>query len=244
VSYIEEVIRRNIMKLVTEGRYNDADKITREYIRRIHENKVRRLKGHEFLRLLRRVSYVFKYIYDESGLNIDKVHLIGPIIAWIEVVENGHKILELGTDLGITCSIIMKSFSVEEYITVDDSSLMLAIALFNNPIDECRRALWNCKVKVLLGNPRQVVVSMRREIFDHVICKVPIYMLRKHYTTRLFKRLVTLLKGGGTMSIFIEKDFRLINKIRYSLSLMGMQVHVMEVPCISAITLHAMKRFL
>mgnify|MGYP000636769854 CR=1 FL=1 len=241
LNYVEEVVRRNVLRLIKEGKYNEANRLSREHIKRVYESRVKDLGNHELSELLQSTVYRLMYIQNAFDLSSTKAYSIGSVLSWVQVIKDGYRIFEIGTALGLTCSTIIRSFDIEEYITIDDSSLVLAVALYRNPLETCMKALWNDRVKILLGNAHQIVHAMRRESFDHIIYKAATYGREKLYSAKLLRRLTTLLKSGGTMSFLIVRDKTLSNKVHYLLSLIGMQVRVVKIPCTSVTVLHAVK---
>jgi len=224
----EDIVKRNVERLVSKGEYDEADKISREYARKVFESKVKRWSLHELSKFLLKSFCNLLCIHKLHELNTNRALSIGSTLSWIDVIKDGYRIFEVGTGLGTTCYAVICTSEVEEYITVEPSGEALAVALFKNPLNVCRKALWNENVKILLGDPRFIISSMRRDVFDHVICKGVLRFLRIPPSTRLLKRLVKMLKNNGTIALLVEGNSELSNKIHHTLTLIQIRVQLVK----------------
>jgi len=241
LSALCDATRRNVLRLVSSRRYAEADALTRECARVVYERVIKGMSLSELVRLVDGVTGGLAYRRGEW--DVARMSYAGSIISWASVVRDGYRVLEIGTGLGRTCFAILSSADVEEYVTIDNSPEILAVALYGNLVDVYMRALWDESVRVLLGDAVRVVEAMRGEVFDHVVhdggpnpASNP-----RLYSRRFLGRLASVLRRGGTMSVFAGRDPMWVDRIYAALASIGLRVKTESLPDSPVRVLHAVK---
>lgn len=236
----EEIIRIQILEKIERKQYQEADKITREFIERIYKDEIAQLSLDQIKQLIDKITGGLGYF--KNDWNIMRMNYVGSIISWAEVVKDRAKILEIGTGIGRTCFTVMYSRNVSEYITIDNSPEILAIALFKNPIDFYQKTLWDKRVRVILGDALKVITRINDK-FDHIIhdggptpSKNP-----RLYSRSFLKKLVLKLKRGGTLSVFGGRDPLWVDRVYKNLALLGLKVETVSFPDAPVRVFHCVK---
>ncbi len=240
--YAEEIIKRQVLEKVSRGQYSEADKITRDFVKRIYEDEISKLSVEQIKKIVHEITGGLGYKGDDW--NIMRMNYVGSIISWAEIVKDGYRILEIGTGLGRTCFTILYSCDISEYVTIDISPEILAIALFKNPIEMYQKVLWDKRVRILLGDAVNVVRRIRDK-FDHIVhdggpnpVKNP-----RLFSQNFFKYLIKRLRKNGTLSVFAGRDPKWVDKIYRNLVLLGLRVETVTFPDTPVRVLHCIKPF-
>ncbi len=206
-------IASKILELVKLGNLEEADSLTRAYVRRIFLEEVREWSFEKKLKFIEDVTGGLGFrshnIYD-----VDSIIHAGKYISWCDVIQDNYCILEIGTGLGRTAYCVYSHASPRLYITCDISPYMLAIALYDNPISEFQEVLWRSSVRVLMCDGVRLVYNICLT-FDHIIhdggpCPDSNPRL---FAEHVLLRLLDIVRSRGTLSVFAGKNRRWVDKI-------------------------------
>jgi len=181
--------------------------------------------------------------YTKEDRDVTRLIVYGSYIAWAEAVKHGSKVLEIGTGLGRTCYSVLSTTSPSLYLTIDSSPEILAIALYRNPYPPFREALWSPAVKLCLCDAT-IAVRYINDSFDHIIHdggpnpnKNPAL-----FSSAFLRDLASLLKTGGTLSVFGSKNRKWQDKLYRELRALDLSVTSKPLPYSPVIVFHCIKR--
>jgi spermidine synthase len=219
--------------------YDEVDRISKTRISTLKE-KILSLSQEDLWRLIDEITGGLGYTKEER--DVTRLIIYGSYIAWAEAVKPGSKVLEIGTGLGRTCYAVLSSTSPSLYLTIDSSPEILAVALYRNPYPSFQEALLSPVVKVCLCDAT-VAVRYTDDSFDHIIHdggpnpnKNPAL-----FSTSLLSDLVSLLKTGGTFSIFGSKNRKWQDRLYRELRTLGLLVTSKPLPYSPVLVFHCVK---
>ncbi len=230
-----------IPRLVARREYRRADRLSRLAALDAHDYIVSRMGWGELVAYVRRVTGGLGDTEDEP-FDVVRMGLAGSVIAWPEAVERGARVLEVGTGVGRTRYAIRVSTETSLYVTIDVDPVMLAVALFGNPVPAYREALWERDVVVLLGDAARLLRLLPDAYFDHVVHDGGPNPRRN---PRLFSRevlaeIARVLRPGGTLSVFAGAEREWRTRIYRSLVGLGFEVvETVHLPGSRAAVIHA-----
>ncbi|MHC1628740.1 MAG: MnmC family methyltransferase, partial [Candidatus Nezhaarchaeales archaeon] len=128
------------------------------------------------------------------------------------------------------------------YLTIDSSREILAIALHRNPYPPFQEALSNPCVKICLCDAVKAVDAIK-DVFDHIIHDGGPNPNRNPalFSNSFLDKLTSLLKSGGTLSIFGSKNRRWQNKLYCKLKDLGFHVKTDSLPYSPVVVFHCIK---
>ncbi len=226
--------------LVAGGELEKADKLSRLYALDTLHYELSRMEWGEVVRYVRRVTGGLGDREDEP-FDVVRMGLAGSVIAWPEALRGGERVLEIGTGVGRTRYAVAVTVETRLYVTIDVDPLILALALYANPVPAYEEALWGREVRVILGDAARILEVLNTR-FDHVIHDggpTP----RKNprlYSQRFLRRIRDLLREGGSLSIFAGADRRWVTRIYNALRSLGFRVEeTVHLPGSKAVVIHA-----
>ncbi len=235
-----------IRSLLLRGLIDDVDRLVRGYCWDVYCSAVSRWGWFERLRFVEEVT---GGVGDRGcGFEWDfgRIVVCGCVVAWPEVVRRFGRVFEVGTGVGRTCYCVLSCREVSLYVTVDVCAEVLAIALYDNPIPHFQRALWSPVIKVILGDARDVVPVLLRAgfRFDHIIHDGGVNPEKSWYlyTPDFLEKLVSLLRRGGTMSVFGGRNPRVVDRVYRTLRELGLEVETVSFPDAPVRVFHCWKR--
>ncbi|MDI9620132.1 MAG: MnmC family methyltransferase [Candidatus Nezhaarchaeota archaeon] len=229
----------SLLEALRQRRYDYVDVVSRRTVDLLKEY-VLTLDQRELWRLIDSTTGGLGYTLEDK--EITRLMVYGSYIAWVEVAQEGSKILEVGTGLGRTCHVILSSIRSSLYLTLDSSQEVLAIALHKNPYPQLQRSLWDPCVKICLQDAVEAVNAIS-DVFDHIIHDGGPSPSKNHrlFSAAFLGRLVKLLRSGGTMSVFGGKDRRWQDKIFNTLNRLGLHVKTEPLPYSPIVVFHCTK---
>lgn len=232
-----------IPELVRQRKFRKADKLSRlEALDALHY-KVSRWTWHELTRYVRSVTGGLGDTEDEP-FDVVRMGLAGSVIAWPEVVKQGGRVLEIGTGIGRTRYAIHITTSTTIYMSIDVDPVMLAIALYANPVPAYQDALWKQDMLVLLADAVRLIPLLPDTYFDHVVHDGGPNPRRnpRLYTRSVIHHLWRVLKPCGTLSIFAGAERTWRTRIYEMLRDAGFVVEeTVHLPGSRAAVIHARK---
>ncbi len=238
--YAERLSDEIIPGMVAKGRLRDADKHSRLVALDALHYRVQRMSLHERLSYIRRVTGGLGDREDEP-LDVVRMGLAGSVIAWPEAVRRGSRVLEIGTGLGRTRYAVYVTVEVGEYVSIDVDPVILAIALYDNPVPSYQEALW-ARTRIVLGDATRILRLLPSQSFDHVIHDGGPNPRRnpRLYSQSILRELWRVVKPGGTVSVFAGADRRWRSRIYEQLKRLGFEVvETLHLPGSKAAVIHA-----
>lgn len=224
--------------------YVGADRISRSVAYRVFIKHTSLIDDESLWRIVDSITGGLGY--EEDYIDESRVIQAGCYIAWADAVHEGFRVLEIGTGLGRTLYCILSSSRPREYITIDNSPHILSIALYRNPFKYFQDMLWSECVRVVLGDAITIVRILVNlgESFDHIVHDGGPNPRRnpRLFSEGFIKALVSLLKPGGTVSVFAGKDRLYISKIYGLLKDMGLEAWTDTYPGLPFRVVKARKR--
>lgn len=228
-----------IVQLLSQGNYDLVDSFSRKAVSSLKDD-VCSLSHDEIWRVIDKVTGGLGYTLNDK--DVSRLIIYGSYISWVEVVQQGYKILEIGTGLGRTCYTVLSTVTPSLYLTIDSSREILAIALYRNPYPPFQEALSNPCVKICLCDAVKAVSAIK-DVFDHIIHdggpnpnKNP-----ELFSDSFLGKLVNLLKSNGTLSIFGSKNRLWQNRLYHKLRNLGFRVKTETLPYSPVVVFHCIK---
>ena len=222
-------VQAKIYHAIQRKKFDLADTLSREIARKIFEEEISKLLPEEIFRLIDEITGGLGY--RKNDFNVMRMGYCGSLIAWPEAVPDGGKVLEIGTGLGRTCYACVEWSNPSLFLTIDKSAVMLAIALYRNPVEAYAKSLHKKNVKIVLGDALKVV-ELLPEKFNHIIHdggpnpnKNP-----RLYSREFLCSLTKLLMPGGTMSVFAGRNRKWQNYIYGVLKSLGFEINSVSFP--------------
>ena len=229
-----------VKELLRQRLYDEVDRVSRATVSTLKE-KVLSLSQEDLWRLIDEITGGLGYTMKDR--DVTRLIIYGSYIAWAEAVKPGSKVLEIGTGLGRTCYSVLSTVFPSLYLTIDSSPEILAIALYRNPYPPFREALLNSIVKICLCDAT-IAVRHINDSFDHIIHdggpnpnKNPAL-----FSSAFLGELVSLLKVGGTLSVFGSKNKRWQDKLYRELKSLGLSVSSRPLPYSPVMVFHCVKK--
>lgn len=236
VTVSEDIIK----ELLQRKRYDEVNRISRMAASSL-KNQISSLDREDMWRLIDQVTGGLGYTSEDR--DVSRLIIYGTYISWAEAVRRGSKVLEIGTGLGRTCYSTLSTASPSLYLTIDSSLEILAIALHRNPYPLFQEALSNPIVKICLCDAVSAVRAIN-DLFDHIIHdggpnpnKNP-----SIFSSSFLGDLVSLLKVGGTLSVFGSKSKKWQNKLYHELKALGLSVTSKPLPYTPVLVFHCVKK--
>lgn len=228
-----------IKELLRQKRYNEVDRISRMTVSKFKDH-ILSLSQEELWSLIDRITGGLGYTSEDR--DITRLIVYGTYISWADAVKQGSKVLEIGTGLGRTCYSILSTTLPLLYLTIDSSPEILTIALHRNPYPPFQEALSSPVVKICLCDAVSAVRSMN-DLFDHIIHDGGPNPNRNPslFSSSFLEDLVSLLKIGGTLSVFGSKSKKWQNKLYYELKSLGLSVTSTPLPYTPVLVFHCIK---
>lgn len=206
----DDVVRDKVVELLSQSKFSEADKLTREYVRKY----LPEISSWSWDRLVKYITEVTGGLgYREDDLyDIDRIIEVGEFISWSRIVKNGYKVLEIGTGLGRTMYTILSKTRCSLYLSLDIDPVILAICLYYNPISIFQSVLdkaYICLCDAVRAIPR---VNVK---FNHIIHDGGPNPRRnpRLFSKHFIHELINHLEDDGTISIFAGRDSEWIEKI-------------------------------
>ena len=219
--------------------YNEVDHVSRAAVSTFKE-KILSLSQEDLWRLIDEITGGLGYTTDDR--DVTRLIIYGSYIAWAEAVKPGFKVLEIGTGLGRTCYSVLSTALPSLYLTIDSSPEILAIALYRNPYPPFKEALLSPIVKICLCDAT-IAVHHIDDSFDHIIHdggpnpnKNPAL-----FSSNFLSKLVSLLRVGGTLSVFGSKNRRWQDRLYRELKALGLSVSSSPLPYSPVIVFRCVK---
>ena len=192
---------------------------------RVYRAEVSRWGRAELLKFIDRTTGGLGYTKEEP-FDVVRMGLAGSAIAWAEAVRDGDTVLEVGTGIGRTCYCATYSAVPALYVTVEVSVGMLAVALYANPVEAYRRALWNPFVRTVLADARDLVPRLPPSTFDHIIHDGGPNPSRNPalFSEDFLAALARVLRPGGRIPVFAGRDPAWQERIYRALRGLGLRV--------------------
>lgn len=228
-----------IRKLLQQRRYDEVDRISREVASSLRDH-VLSLSWEELWRTIDQVTGGLGYTSEDR--DVTRLIVYGTYISWAEAVKRGSRVLEIGTGLGRTCYSILSTSLPSLYLTLDSSPEILAIALHRNPYPSFQETLSSPIVKICLCDAVSAVRAMR-DLFDHIVHDGGPNPNRNPaiFSSRFLGDLVSLLKVGGTLSVFGSKSRKWQDKLYHELRALGLSVTSKPLPYSPVLVFHCVK---
>jgi len=241
--YLKDQIERIVLFNIARGSFRLADNITRAFAYRVYKEVITKLPDNEIFELIDTITGGLGY----KGKELDPIRMsyCGSIIAWPEAIPPGGRVLEIGTGIGRTCYVATNWAKPSLYVTVDNSPMILAIALYRNPISAYQEALHKEVVKVSLCDAVKIVNVMRGIIkFDHIIHDGGPNPQRnpRLFDKEFLRSLCSLLREGGTLSLFVGRHKGWQDKLFTALRELDFEVHSVSFPDTPVLVFHAKKK--
>ena len=203
---LKAACRARVRRLVAEGRLREADGVSRDCAERLW-----RLASDE---LRERAPAVVEAATgglgygSESPFDPAQMVVAGTVIAWPEAVRDGSRVVEIGTGVGRTCYVIHYAAKPSEYVTIDVSLEVLAIALHANPSPSFADCLRGDDVVILYGDAVDLLPLLPSASFDHAVHDGGPNPLRnpRLYSRTVFAQLARILRPCGTVSVFAGRS--------------------------------------
>jgi len=231
---------KELLGLLRQKLYDEVDRVSRTVVSVFNE-KVLSLGQEDLWRLIDGITGGLGYTAEDR--DVTRLIIYGSYIAWVEAVKPGSRVLEIGTGLGRTCYSVLSTALPSLYLTIDSSPEILAIALYRNPYPLFQEALWNPVVKLCLCDAA-IAVRHMNDFFDHIIHdggpnpnKNPALFSRTFLSD-----LVSLLKAGGTLSVFGGKNRKWQDRLYRELKALDLSVSSEPLPYSPVIVFHCIKR--
>ncbi len=220
----------DVAELLRARKLDEADDLSRQAARETYESVVKHASWEELWRYLDEATGGLGYTKQE--IDDTRMTVLGCLIAWPEAVQRGARVLEVGTGIGRTCYVVTWTTTPSLYLTIDRDPLVLAIALYRNPIPHYREALEKPFVKIALSDARRAVRALKGMTFDHVVhdggpcpSKNP-----RLWSKEFLENLASLLKSGGTMSVFAGRHPGWIERVYRTLRELGLRAWTEAMP--------------
>ncbi len=220
-----------------------VDRISRSIALRTYINYISRLSIEELWNLIDKVTGGLGYTREDR--DFVRVIMAGCIIAWPEAIDDGDKVLEIGTGLGRTIYCVLESTSPSNILTIDVSSEILSIALYRNPYPFFQNRLWDHRVNIVHGDAVEIVDILHRigMKFNHIIHdggpnpgKNP-----RLYTKEFLEKLVKLLEPRGSITIFAGRKPAIVSRIYNTLKQLGIKPETHAFPYTPVRVIHGKK---
>ncbi len=220
-----------------------VDRISRSIALRTYLERVSKLPDRELWDLVDRVTGGLGYTRDDR--DFVRVIMAGCTIAWPEAVEDGDKVLEIGTGLGRTIYCILESTNPSTIVSIDISPEILAVALYRNPYSFFQEKLWDQRVHIVLGDAVETIdILYRKNIrFNHIVHDGGPNPDKNQrlYTRNFLEKLVELLEPNGTITIFAGRKRQTVSRIYNTLKQIGVEPETKTFPYTPVRVIHGKK---
>lgn len=220
-----------------------ADRISRSIAFKTYIEYTSRLSIDQLWDLIDKITGGLGYTKEDK--DFVRVIIAGCIISWPEEVNDGDKILEIGTGLGRTIYCVLESANPSKIVTIDISPEILSVALYRNPYTFFQNKLWDHRINIIYGDAVEVTELLHRigMKFDHIIHdggpnpdKNP-QLYKKYFLEKLIK----LLKNEGTISVFAGKRSASVSRIYNLLKQLGIKAETQSFPYAPVRVIHGKK---
>ncbi len=211
--YVEGIVLENLAM----GKFGACDRVSRRLVQEVYARQVSRWEWDRVIEFIDSVTGGLAYRCKGWDMDFGRMTINGSIIAWADAVKDGDLVLEIGTGLGRTAFTVLYSIRPRLYLTIDKSPIIVAIAMFRNPIPHYQSIFNNKALKIAVADAVKAVSALRLcgIRFDHIVHDGGPNPRRnpRLFSESFLKALLELLKPGGRLSVFAGKDPMWVSRI-------------------------------